>query len=205
MSASMSFAGTSDKRALAADIAASIAWSATRSGDAFGLVACDDVLRNDLFEPPSYRRGLMEEIRLKLLRADQRLHASASALPLAASQLRQKRSLVFIISDFHLDESRLHQTISSLVAHDVVPLVLWDSAEFSDLPTWGWARVRDMETGGERSLFLRPRLVESIKSAYAKRHARITALCRRAGARTPFFIHDQFNAELLTHHLLEAF
>ncbi|NOT66765.1 MAG: DUF58 domain-containing protein [Methylophilaceae bacterium] len=203
LSASMHFAGASEKRELAADIAASIAWSATRGGDAFGLIACDDSLRGDLFEPLSSRRGVAAEVRDKLMQSTP-LAKGANALPLAASQLRAKRSLVFLISDFHLEESLITQTITSLAAHDVVPLVLWDSAEYEDLPKWGWARVSDMETGGERSLFLRPRLTEQIKSAYAERRARIVTLCKQAGARTPFFIQDKFNAELLTRHLLEA-
>lgn len=203
LSASMRFAGASEKRVLAADIAASIAWSATRGGDAFGLVACDDALRSDLFLPPCSRRGVAVEVRDKLLQAPFSAKG-ATALPVAAGQLRQKRSLVFILSDFHLEESLLRQTMTSLATHDVVPLVLWDSFEYADLPAWGWARVRDMESGRERSLFLRPRLHERIQSAYAERRARMVTLCKQAGARTPFFIRDQFKAELLTRHLLEA-
>ena len=139
LSTSMRFAGAVEKRVLAADIASSIAWSATRGGDSFSLIACDDVLHHELFEPPASRRGLAEEVRDKLLRfnaADKT--RSANALPLAANQLRRKRSLVFMISDFHLEASLLNKTLAALAAHDVVPLVLWDSTEFTDLPAWGW-------------------------------------------------------------------
>lgn len=212
MSASMRFTGNGEKHQLMADIAASAAWSALRSGDSFGLVACDNIVRSDLFEPPTHRRGLADEIRTKLLAEQQKTNStetattppSASALPLAAQQLRQKRSLVFLISDFHLPDALLNKTLNSLAPHDVVPLVLWDSAEYSNIPAWGWARVRDMEGGGDRSLFLRPSLVRLIKACYAERRKNIIAQCSKAGTRAPFFIEDTFNAERLTHHLLEA-
>jgi uncharacterized protein (DUF58 family) len=211
LSASMRFTGNSEKHQLMADIAASAAWSALRSGDSFGLVACDNIVRSDLFDPPTHRRGLADEIRTKLLK-QQKTNAtetastplSASALPLAAQQLRQKRSLVFLISDFHISDVLLDKTLDSLAPHDVVPLVLWDSAEYNNIPAWGWARVHDMEGGGDRSLFLRPSLVRLIKTCYAERRKNIIAQCARAGTRAPFFIEDTFNAERLTRHLLEA-
>ena len=204
LSASMRFTGNSDKLKLVADIVASIAWSAVRSGDSFGLVACDNSVRFDLFEPPSHRLSLAEEIRNKLL-ADQSSsgQSDASALPLAAQQLRQKRSLVFLISDFHLPDALLTKTLTALAPHDVAPLVLWDSAEYRNIPTWGWARVRDMESGGNRSIFLRPSLAKQIKESYTERRQIIISKCLQAGTRTPFFIEDTFNAEQLTRHLLE--
>ncbi|MDO9282000.1 MAG: DUF58 domain-containing protein [Methylotenera sp.] len=212
MSASMRFTGNSEKHQLMVDIAASAAWSALRSGDSFGLIACDNVVRADLFEPPTHRRGLADEVRTKLLAEQQKTNSTetattpftASALPLAAQQLRQKRSLVFIISDFHLSDALLNKTLEYLSSHDVVPLVLWDSAEYKNIPAWGWARVRDMEGGGDRSLFLRPSLVRLIKACYAERRNNIIAQCAKAGTRAPFFIEDTFNAERLTRHLLEA-
>lgn len=204
LSASMRFSGNSNKAQLMADITASIAWSTQRNGDAFGLVACDDALRNDLFEAPSYRRGVADDVYEKLMNIPNLAQMSASALPRAVTQLRSKRSLVFLISDYHLDERLLKETLDSLSTHDVVPVVLWDSAEYRDIPEWGWARVRDLETGGDQSLFLRPSLVKRIKASYAIRRAEIVASCSLAGTRLPFFVEDHFDVEALTRHMLEA-
>lgn len=212
LSESMHFSGNCNKFKLMTEIVTSAAWSAVRNGDSFGLVACDNAVRFDLFEAPTYRPGLAEEIRAKLLISQQLGNSidktiqplTATALPLAAQLLRQKRSLVFLISDFHLPDVLISQTLSSLMPHDVIPLVLWDSSEYSNIPDWGWARVRDMEGGGESSLFLRPGLVQKIKAAYAERRKNISALCLNAGVRAPFFIEDTFRAEQLTRHLLEA-
>jgi len=205
LSASMRFEGVAQKHVLAAEIAASIAWSATRGGDAFGLLACDETLRLELFEPPTTRRGMANEIRRRLL-ACRPLHqeARATALPQVAAHLHRARSLVFLISDFHFDDGLRRSVLESLSAHDVVPIVLWDPAEYRDLPRWGWARVRDMEGGGERALFLRPALAESIRVAHEARRAALVSQCRQWGTRRPFFVEDRFRAEHLTRHMLET-
>ncbi len=204
LSASMDFSGHARKRMLAADVAASVAWSATRGGDAFGMVACDDAVRLELLESPNTRRGVAEDVRSRLLSCKQRMAARATALPLVAEHLRRARSLVFLISDFHFDDALLHATLESLSAHDVVPVVLWDRAEYQDLPNWGWARVRDMESGGEQSLFLRPVLAERIRRAYGERRLALAAMCRKMGTRPPFFLEDRFNAEHLTRYMMET-
>lgn len=212
VSASMQFSGNSNKLKLIEDIVSSVAWSTIRSGDLFGLVACDNNVRTDLFEPPTHRLSLAEEVRTRLIAiqpTNQASHkmtqpATATALPLAVEHLRQKRSLVFLVSDFHLPDALINQTLVSLSSHDVIPLVIWDSAEYSNIPNWGWARVRDMEGGEDHSLFLRQALIEKIKASYVDRRRIITSLCLKAGTRAPLFIEDTFKAERLTRHLLEA-
>jgi hypothetical protein len=168
------------------------------------MVACDDEVRNDLFEAPSYRRGIADEVYQKLISISGLAQVGASAFPRAITQLRRKRSLVFLISDYHLDDHLLKETLTSLSPHDVVPVVLWDSAEYQDIPNWGWARVRDIETGRYQSLFLRPNLARRIKSSYATHRSKIVSTCLMAGARMPFFIEDHFDVEALTRHMLEA-
>jgi uncharacterized protein (DUF58 family) len=204
LSASMSFSGAGHKIQMAADITASIAWSATRHGDNFSLIACDDVVRLDMLSPPSHRLGVAQDIYAKLMSASFNDGTGSSALAQAAGHLRRKRSLVFLLSDFHLNESLMKKTLNSLSTHDVVPVVLWDSAEYQDIPQWGWARVRDMEGSGDASLFMRPKLAEKIRNSYRQRRQEIIRLCKHAGTRTPFFTEDRFNAEQLTRHMLEA-
>jgi len=204
LSASMRFAGNAEKKRLLADIAAAIAWSSTRHGDSFSLLACDDVVRQDIFLPPSFRRGLAQELHRKILDMEIRPQSGATGLPRAIEQVRPSRSLVFLISDFHLDEALLSSTLTSFSAHDLVPLVLWDSSEYRDLPEWGWARVRDMEGKGDHSIFLRRSLRREIEQRYLERKRELKKLCRQYGARAPFFIEDKFDAGLLTRHLLEA-
>ncbi len=203
LSASMHFSGAADKLQLAADIAASIAWSATHHGDNFSMIVCDDEVRLDMFLPPSHRQGLAQDVYNRLMHARFKDGSNASALTRAAELLRKKRSLVFLLSDFHFDEKFMLETLMTLGTHDVLPLVLWDSAEYRNVPEWGWARVRDMEGTGSGSLFMRQVMAARIRHAYMQRRQEIVSICRQAGARTPFFTEDSFKAEQLTRHLLE--
>lgn len=209
LSSSMQFLGNTHKTDLVEEIVAAIAWSANRSGDAFGMLACNDAINRNLTMLSSYRRGCADEAR-QLLRgfyaqSEQKATVNASkALPLAAKEISSKRALVFLISDFHLSDALIKKTLQAFSMHDVVPLVLWDSAESEDLPAFGWAHVRDMETGQLRSLFMRKHLQQSIRASYQQRRNNLIKLCRQHGARHPFFIQDTFEPERLSRHLLEG-
>lgn len=203
-SASMRFSGVGRKFEQMADIAASIAWSSIRNGDSFSLIVGDDEIRADLSVPPSYRPGLAYEVYTMLRAAVPREGVRASALTHAAGQIKRKRALVFLVSDFHLDEENVESVLQSLAMHDVVPMVLWDSAEYRDLPDWGWARVSDMESSATASLFMRRGMASRIRQSYETRRRELADVCRRAGARSPFFMGDRFDAEQLSRHLLEV-
>jgi len=154
--------------------------------------------------PASHRQGLAQEAHRVVSQAMIRDGAQASALTQAVEHMRKKRALVFLLSDFHFEEQFMLAALNSLATHDVVPLVLWDSAEYQDMPEWGWARVRDMESTGAGSLFMRRSMAIKIRHAYQQRRQQIVDICRQTGARTPFFSGNHFNAEQLSRHLLEV-
>lgn len=210
LSSSMRFSGNTHKVDLVKDLVGSIAWSANRSGDAFGMLACGDRLQQDLTIIPSYRRGCAEEARSLLnhyytnAAIKTPVIQTADALPASANEINSKRALVFLISDFHLPDSLIKRTLEAYSMHDVVPLVIWDSAECQDLPAWGWAHVRDMETGRLRSLLMRKSLQQAIRLSYQTRRKELIKMCHQYAARTPFFIQDHFDPEQLSRHLLEG-
>lgn len=201
-SSSMGFTGDAVKWQMVAEIASSIAWSASCEGDAFGLLTADDTFRADLSESISSSRGTAQHIYQKINSAKLKPQASASGLPKLATQLSNKKALVFVISDFHIDFETLKNTFRNMAVHDVVPIVLWDAAEYENIPAWGWARVRDMETGADASLFLRPKLLQKMTDSYLLRRNTLIKLCRKAGVRKPFFVGKNFNATQLSQHLL---
>lgn len=207
---SMRFVGDANKLQRVTDVVASIAWSANRHGDAFGMLVCDDVIKPELTLQPSFRLDTARQAYTTLqswqsgaLSASSP-PVSAKALPLAASKLGQQKALVFLISDFHLPEELLTQTLQAYAAHDLVPIVLWDSAEYLNLPEWGLARVRDMESGVEQTFLMRQALKRRIQQQYQQRRAAITKLCHRYRVRAPLFITSEFDASLFTRHLLEG-
>lgn len=202
VSASMAFNGRHDKFAQLRDIAATLARSAWRSGDRFGLFAADEQLRSELSQPARRNRSAADVLDRRLRRFQPR-GRSARGLLQAAAQLPARRALVFLLSDFHWPDADLQALLQALTRHDVVPIVLWDAAEAQEIPARGLARLRDPETGRLRSLWLRPALQDKLRAAYEARRQRLQALCLRAGRR-PFFVAGEFQPWQLSRYFREA-
>jgi uncharacterized protein (DUF58 family) len=198
VSASLGFEGVSRKRETLAVFAAACAYSAYRSGDRFGFFACDERIRWDAHLPCRFHKGAAPELleRLQSLALEGR---SAAGLAEAATQLGRQRALVFLASDFHFPLERLADLLGALVRHDVVPVVLWDSAEYQRLPGFGLVSVRDPETFARRRLLMRPALRAKFREAYAQRRVALARACALYG-REPFFAVDGFDPEALTRY-----
>jgi len=199
VSASMGFRG---KLARLAEFGEALAWSAWRTGDPFACLACDGSIQWDLSLPLRLHKGVAEEWRGQVEQF-QPNSARHGGLLEAAMQLGRQRALVFLASDFHLPDAELQALFNALALHDVVPVVLWDSAEYENLPAWGLAELRDPETGQRRRLFLRPTLREKIALSYARRREDLIRLCSAFG-REPFFLIDRFDAEAMTRYFYPA-
>jgi uncharacterized protein (DUF58 family) len=113
--------------------------------------------------------------------------------------LPRERSLIFLISDFHMPMEELKNALSSLMQHHVVPIVLWDSSEYKNLPEFGIASVIDCETGQKRTLFLRKEMRANIVASFEARRAEIEALLMSFDM-TPFFLEGVFDADALTEY-----
>jgi uncharacterized protein (DUF58 family) len=199
LSASMGFG---DKIARLAAFGEALAWSAWRTGDPFGCFACDGAVRGDLSLPLRWHKGGAAEWsgRLAQCRPEGGRHAG---LLEAALHLGRQRALVFLASDFHLPDAELEALFHALALHDVVPVVLWDSREYEDLPRFGLAELQDPETGATRRLFLRKGLREKIVSHFERRRERLAAVCSAHG-REPFFLAGDFDAEAMTRYFYPA-
>ena len=191
--------GTGSSTCLA-DFALSLGYSAYRTGDPFGCIACDDRVREEALILPTHAKGA-GMIASRQLRAIADPGRSAEALVHAAAHLARHRSLVFIASDFHFPATLLDAILSALARHEVVPIVMWDRAEFEDLPAFGLALLEDPESGRRRTLWLRPRLRERIAQAYDDRRARLARRFLDQGIR-PFFMIGEFRADALSEFFL---
>ncbi len=195
LSASMSGAGGDSKLASLAEFCRSVAFSAVRYGDSFGFVGCDDRLIDDLYLPATRARGaalaIADRIRAWQPRGD------ATALADAAEALTRGHGLVFLVSDFHFDDVLLDRILVALGGHDVVPVVLWDDAEWQRLPRRGLVSLRDPESGARRLLWMRPRLADAIAARYRARRDALTAMLRRHEL-APFVLTRPFDADRLT-------
>ncbi|MFM8333767.1 MAG: DUF58 domain-containing protein [Candidatus Methylumidiphilus sp.] len=199
VSASMAFNG---KLARLAEFGEALAWSAWRSGDPFGCFACAGGIAWDISLPLRRHKGVAADWRGRMARFQPDSGRHEGLLD-AAWQLGRQRSLVFLLSDFHWPEAQLQALLDALALHDVVPVVLWDQAEYANLPRFGLAELADPETGQRRRVFFRPELREKIAAAYALRRERLTALCSAHG-RAPFFLTGAFDAEQMTQYFYPA-
>jgi len=198
LSASMGFSGQVPKLAVLADLVESLAWSAWRTGDSFGFVGCDSAVRADLLQPQSRARGVGGEVarKLRLLHPEGR---DAHGLVDAPSRLSRQRTLLFLVSDFHLPLDVIAELLDALVLHEVVPTVLWDPLEFTLSVKRGLVQVMDPESGHQRLVWWRPALRARWEAAHAQRRDALLQLFRSRRLR-PLFIEGGYDAEAVTRH-----
>jgi uncharacterized protein (DUF58 family) len=197
VSASMGFRGAGRKLNILADFVAALGYSAFRTGDPVAVIGCDREIRADFTQALGWARGAGLEIAARL-RDHEPSVAGATALLDAATALPARRALVFLLSDYYLPFDLVDAVLERLARHEVVPVVLRDSAEL-ELPGFGFVRVRDAEEGTERTLFVRRALADRLE---ASGRAHDEALARRfalAGAEAIMLI-DRFDARLVTRH-----
>lgn len=199
LSASMGFHGAARKLDLVADLCAALAFSATRLGDRFGLIACDDRLRDELLLSATRARGAAVEA-AERLRLAQARGASAKGLIEAANLIAGRRKLVLLVSDFHWPQELARRVFGALAQHDLAPILVADPAEERDLPRFGLVELDDLETGRRRMMLMRPKLRRNWIEREAARRATLRRFALRYG-RPPFVLSEAFDADSLSRHL----
>ncbi len=196
MSGSMQYGSKQRKIAIAGDIIQSVAQSVTHNGDPFGLIGFDDEIREDWIATLSARPHMAIEMAEKL-KTYQPNEVASTALIDTVRMLPRERSLIFLVSDFHMPIKDLEEALVLMLRHHIIPVVLWDTAEYEDLPEFGIANVTDPETGAKRTLFLRKEYRKRILDSFTQRRKAIEDLFLRFDMQ-PFFVTNQFDADLLS-------
>ena len=182
LSASKEF-GTGEKAnaLIACEIAAILAFAATRNNDRVGLLLVTD--RVELFVAPDSGRRHVLRLVLELLSFRPKGRGTKLSLGLEyASRVLKRRSAVFVVSDFLLDEtsdpafSRAARRVSR--DHDLVPIRLTDPGG-NQLPNVGLLVLVNPETG-ERHVVNTSSA--RVRAAYAEnkaaQHGALTAIFR---------------------------
>ncbi len=201
LSRSMSFEGTARKMELVTELCLSLARSAHEMGDAFGVIGCDSEVREDFLFPATRNRGVEPAMAQRFADFIPE-HRSAAGLAQASIYLAGKRKLVFLISDFRMPLPEIERILESLARHDIVPILVSDSAEDTELPSFGLIDVRDLESGAGKVVFMRPALRRRWEAEAAARRQALDLLFLRYG-RPAFELKDKFDADALSRHLLE--
>lgn len=134
------------KREWLAEIAAVLAFSAISNQDKVGALLFTDQVEK--FIPPKKGRTHVLRIIRELLVPSPESHGTdlSDAIRHLTNFLK-KRSIVFILSDFHQDPSSYLDALAlANRKHDVIGIHMYDPLE-QQLPNIGLLRVRDPETG----------------------------------------------------------
>ena len=198
LSGSMNFGSKQSKVSLTSKISSAIAMSATHNSDPFGFIGFDDIVREDWLCTQSFRAHQALELTSALKNFEPEQVGSAGLTDVNRF-LPRERSLIFLISDFHMPMNELEDSLSLLMQHHVVPVVLWDSSEYKNLPEFGITSVTDSETGEKRTLFLRKDMRANIVASFEARRAEIEALFMKFDM-APFFVEGDFDADALTEY-----
>jgi uncharacterized protein (DUF58 family) len=201
MSSSMNFGAKKRKLRLAAEIVESVAQSASRNADPFGFVGFDEKVRDDWLTTASFKPQRAIEL-MSHLKEHHPINVDGSGIADVWRYLPRERSLVFLISDFHMPLKQLEESLANLLKHHIVPIVLWDDDEYKNLPEFGITSVTDPETGEKRTLFLRKEYRDKIINAFEERRKAIYKLFMEFDM-PPFFVSGDFDADALTEYFYQ--
>jgi uncharacterized protein (DUF58 family) len=168
------------KREVAAELAAVLAFSAIANNDKVGLLCCTDHVER--FVPP--RKGTRHVLRI--IRDILFYQPTHSGTCLRAgldylNRVQHRRTIVFLLSDF-LDRNFEQAFKRTGRRHDLIAVRIADPRE-EELPAVGLLELEDAETGARRLLDTNSR---TVRAAYAdearRRRDGLAQLARTAGA-----------------------
>ncbi|MCQ8180166.1 MxaS protein [Methylomonas sp. SURF-1] len=200
LSASLAYSGVFDKRQVMLDLIRAIAESALACGDRIGFAGFGAGEKPLLYAPPGGDLSWLSSLNGVLEQLPQQ--RGCHGLWQADAYLPRRRALLFLLGDGHWPTAQLPALLASVGRHELVPLLIWDAAEYRALPDWGLLALQDPESGRRRRLWLRPSLKRRIELAYSRRRCLLQRLFRAAGSE-PLFIEQGYRVEQFNRYFLE--
>ena len=198
LSASLGWRGRGNRLEILAALVSALGYSAGRAGDAFAFIGCDRHVRDEFVLPPTRVTGAWIDLAARLEAFTPRGTGSEGLLE-ALPMIGSRRSLVFLVSDFHFPLALLDALLAGLARHQVVPVVLTDSGESDPAPGFGLVRLSDAETGEERTLWMRPALRRRLRAEAERRREALSRCLAKHGA-IPIELADRFEADRVNDH-----
>jgi uncharacterized protein (DUF58 family) len=147
MSASGRFGSrTQEKRELAAELAAILAFSAIRNNDRVGLIIFTDQVEK--FVPPKKGKKHVLRVIAEILSYRPRHPGTRLAAGLEfLGRVARRRAVAFVVSDFLAPQASYERALRVAVGrHDIIPVAVSDPLE-EKLPSVGLVELEDPETG----------------------------------------------------------
>ncbi len=136
------------KREVAAELAALLAFSATKNNDRVGLAMFTDHVEH-IVTPKKGKKHVLRLISDVLTHRPTRRGTKLEEALSWMTRIGRRKTICFVVSDF-LQPPESYEKALSIVArrHDVVPIVVRDKFE-RELPKLGLVLAEDLETGRE--------------------------------------------------------
>ncbi len=198
LSSSMQFKGRVRKLDQAKEIAASIAYSASETGDVFSFIGYNKEVIEDLTLPLSHHLHHSFEV-IEQLSDYKKMRTSSEGILEVPRYLSQYRGLVFWISDFHMPLALIEQALNAMSVHQVIPVVLWDEQEFKKLPKFGFGNMIDPETGFNRTIFFRDSVRTQFEDAFAERKQALDNIFSTFDCQA-IYLGDKFDPEAMSQY-----
>ena len=137
-----------EKRQMIAEIAATLAFSATSNNDKIGAIFFTD--RIEKFIPP--RKGKHQILLIIRELLDNKPQSRGTDIAMALryfSDAQKKKCAAFVISDFIANADYKQALTIARNKHDIMALQVYDRRD-AQMPDVGFMRVTDLETGANR-------------------------------------------------------
>jgi len=171
--------GQVNKRRLATEVAAVLAFSAIAHNDRVGLIATSDVVEKVIPPQKGKKHGLL--VLREILELEPQRHGTNLTVGLETLlHVAKRRTVTFLLSDF-LTQGYERALALAGARHDVIPIVLTDPLD-RDLPDVGLAEFEDLESGEFVSVDTSsPKVRAAIKASVDKKRAEQAQLFRKLG------------------------
>ncbi len=126
---------------------------------------------------------------------------SAAALAQVHKRLPARGSLIFLVSDYHLEDSFIARVLASFQNHWLAPVVVWNRRE-RQYPRFGISKLQDAESGAGRTIFFTPAKKQLYENRWKNRKKKLNRLFSEAGV-TGFFMEDEFEPGAMTEYFAE--
>ncbi len=156
-------------RELLTEVAATLAMSAMMNGDKVGAIFFGDKIEKYI-PPASSRSHILYLIRELLTMPSSGRHTDLSQALEYVVRVQKRRAVVFLLSDFLVEQDYRRPLSIAARRHDVVALRLVDT-RLTAMPNIGFIKLYDAETGHEQYVDTTAGAVRKSQEQWWKRHS----------------------------------
>jgi uncharacterized protein (DUF58 family) len=158
--------GKQFKKEVITEISATLAFSASQNNDKIGLMLFTDTV--ELYIPPKKGRSHVLRIIRELIEFEpQHSRTNISEALKFLSNVRKKKAIVFLLSDFMTDDDYEQTLKIAGKKHDLTGIRVYDKRE-EEIPNIGMVQMEDAETGELLLVNTRSKKVRDRYSEYYK-------------------------------------